>query len=213
MPDVQTVPALPWPTGDGGGIIKLSRRVTEQDLIDGILKITLDNAGREYNASIVRYQDNTLRVVADNDVFTIDPIPQTSDTLTLTRIAGEAAQAYSLINVELATERLAEIFKNYDLTEKPQVGDTASILYIKINKQMMAGDGVSFNLSGSKFQKLVLQADATPPPSGAQFSIRLYDAFTPLNAVSEGYSGVIRLDARTGAQTLQSPLVTEFGWL
>lgn len=98
---MRTVPALPWPTGDGGGIIKLSRRVTEQDLIDGILKITLDNAGREYNASIVRYQDNTLRVVADNDVFTIDPIPQTSDTLTLTRIAGEAAQAYSLINVEL----------------------------------------------------------------------------------------------------------------
>lgn len=101
MPDVRTVPALPWPTGDGGGTIKLSRRVTEQDLIDGILKITLDNAGREYNASIVRYQDNTLRVVADNDVFTIDPIPQTSDTLTLTRIAGEAAQAYSLISVEL----------------------------------------------------------------------------------------------------------------
>lgn len=100
MPEVQTVPALPWPTGDGGGIIKLSRRVTEQDLIDGILKITLDNAGREYNASIVRYQDNTLRVVADNDVFTIDPIPQTSDTLTLTRIAGEAAQAYSLVSVE-----------------------------------------------------------------------------------------------------------------
>lgn len=94
-------PALPWPTGDTGGTIKLSRRVTEQELIDGILKITLDNAGREYDARIVRYQDNTLRVVADNDVFNIDPIPQSSDTLTLTRIAGEAAQAYSVINVEL----------------------------------------------------------------------------------------------------------------
>ena len=101
MPDVRTVPALPWPTGDGGGTIKLSRVVTEQQLIDGILKITLDNDGREYNASILRDQHDTLRIKADNDVFIISPIPHGSDTLTLTRIDDPTARAYSLINVEL----------------------------------------------------------------------------------------------------------------
>lgn len=101
MPDVRTVPALPWPTGDGGGTIKLSRVVTEQELIDGILKITLDNDGREYNATILRDPNNTLRVKADNDVFIISPIPHGSNTLTLTRIDDPTARAYSLISVEL----------------------------------------------------------------------------------------------------------------
>lgn len=101
MPDVRTVPALPWPTGDGGGTIKLSRRISEDDLLSGAVKFTFDNAGRESVGSVVRDQNNQLIIRVDNDIFIVSPFPYGTDTLTLTRVAGEAAQAYSLINVEL----------------------------------------------------------------------------------------------------------------
>lgn len=201
-------PALPWPTGDGGGIIKLSRRVTEQDLIDGILKITLDNAGREYNASIVRYQDNTLRVVADNDVFTIDPIPQTSDTLTLTRLQDSAAQAYSLVNVELAQKRLAEVFADEDCTQRPQVGIQYDKLYVRVNKPMTDGNTVKFNAEGSMFQKLTLGASSA---FGEGYYIILYAAFYEWN-LEDGYEGVIAVEPNAPL-TIESPLQLDFGWL
>lgn len=102
MPDVQTVPALPWPTGDGGGTIKLSRRISEDEFLAGAVKFTFDNAGRESVGSVVRDQNNQLIIRVDNDIFIVSPFPYGTDTLTLTRSAGEAAQAYSLINVELA---------------------------------------------------------------------------------------------------------------
>lgn len=98
---MRTVPALPWPTGDGGGTIKLSRRISEDDLLAGVLKFTFDNAGRESVGSVVRDQNNQLIIRVDNDIFIVSPFPYGTDTLTLTRVAGEAAQAYSLINVEL----------------------------------------------------------------------------------------------------------------
>lgn len=101
MPAVRTVPALPWPTGDGGGTIKLSRRISEDELLAGVLKFTFDNAGRESVGSVVRDQNNQLIIRVDNDIFIVSPFPYGTDTLTLTRSAGEAAQAYSLINVEL----------------------------------------------------------------------------------------------------------------
>lgn len=101
MPDVRTVPALPWPTGDGGGTIKLSRRISEDEFLAGAVKFTFDNAGRESVGSVVRDQNNQLIIRVDNDIFIVSPFPYGTDTLTLTRSAGEAAQAYSLINVEL----------------------------------------------------------------------------------------------------------------
>lgn len=101
MPDVRTVPALPWPTGDGGGTIKLSRRISEEEFLAGAVKFTFDNAGRESVGSVVRDQNNQLIIRVDNDIFIVSPFPYGTDTLTLTRSAGEAAQAYSLINVEL----------------------------------------------------------------------------------------------------------------
>lgn len=94
-------PALPWPSGDGGGIIKLSRRISEDDLLAGAVKFTFDNAGRESVGSVVRNQNNQLIIRVDNDIFIVSPFPYGTDTLTLTRAAGEAAQAYSLIKVEL----------------------------------------------------------------------------------------------------------------
>lgn len=94
-------PALPWPTGDGGGTIKLSRRISEDDLLAGAVKFTFDNAGRESVGSVVRNQNDQLIIRVDNDIFIVSPFPYGTDTLTLTRSAGQAAQAYSLINVEL----------------------------------------------------------------------------------------------------------------
>lgn len=97
-------PALPWPTGDTGGTIKLSRRISEDELLAGAVKFTFDNDGRVSVGNVVRDQYNQLVIRVDNDIFIVSPFPYGSDTLTLTRFAGQAAQAYSLINVELLHE-------------------------------------------------------------------------------------------------------------
>lgn len=121
MPAVRTVPALPWPTGDGGGTIKLSRRISENELLAGVLKFTFDNAGRESVGSVVRDQNNQLIIRVDNDIFIVSPFPYGTDTLTLTRVAGEAAQAYSLINVELIVP------PEMTFTPEPPVHDNVTI--------------------------------------------------------------------------------------
>lgn len=96
---MQTVPALPWPTGDGGGTIKLSRLVTEEDLLHSILSFELNKNGRPIIARIEKYLDDTIRIMGDEDVFIIDPILRPTNTLTLRRAGGEEAEEYSLVRV------------------------------------------------------------------------------------------------------------------
>lgn len=213
MPAVRTVPALPWPTGDTGGTIRFTHPITEYDLLDGSIRFTLEkNDGRIYNVSASRNQTLGLTIQADNAVFLIEPIGHSTNEITLTRINDQQAFLYSLVNVQIAASRLAEVYKDEECTQKPTEGDILEKVYIKVYKPMMAGEGMSFPYGG-QFQKLLLIADATPPVTGNQFDIRCWEVFVPTEPLSEGYSGVIELTSENGAQTVGSNPNTEWGWI
>lgn len=174
----------------------------------GVLKFTFDNAGRESVGSVVRNQNNQLIIRVDNDIFIVSPFPYGTDTLTLTRSAGEAAQSYSLINVQLRTGYLAQVYTDEECTQRPQVGETYSSFYVKVNKPMMAGDTIYVPSGPPKFSALALYADAEPPAYGWQFYVQVYQSFKSLQ-LEEGYQGVIQCTFSTPA-TVEEPLQVDF---
>lgn len=133
---MQVTPALPWGTTTEGGVIKLKKAVTQQDLLDGVLKWTVtDYHGSDVTGRILRASNNKL-VLADGNgmhMYEISDFSQSTKILELTKLQGSTE---SLLSVEfpavIAPQGDVQVFKDrfgYELAT-----GTLSKVYVRVNK-------------------------------------------------------------------------------
>lgn len=92
---MQVTPALPWGPTTEGGVIKLKKAVTYQDLLDGILRWTLDKNETDEVGQVVAGEvgDRSLYIsnTRGDKVYTIAAFTDPTNRLTLTRHADAPA--------------------------------------------------------------------------------------------------------------------------
>lgn len=99
---MRTSPALPWSAETERGTIRLNKTVSQQDLLDGILKWTVsDYHGTNLQGVIARTSGNKLVLQDGNGqiLYEIADFSQSTNVLELTRDPGSSE---SLISVEFA---------------------------------------------------------------------------------------------------------------
>lgn len=99
---MRTSPALPWSAETERGTIRLNKTVSQQDLLDGILKWTVsDYHGTNLQGVIARTSGNKLVLQDGNGqiLYEIADFSQSTNVLELTRDPGSSE---SLVSVEFA---------------------------------------------------------------------------------------------------------------
>lgn len=141
---MQVTPALPWDTTEGG-IIKLKKAVTYQDLLDGILRWTLDkNAAVEVGQIVAGEVGDRKLYVANtrgDKVYAIAEFTDPTNQLTLTRHADAPADTSlksAVLPAVIAPHGDVQVFKDrfgYELAS-----GTLSKVYVRINTPWVGDD-------------------------------------------------------------------------
>lgn len=142
---MQVTPALPWGTTTEGGVIKLKKAVTYEDILDGILRWTLDkNATNEVGQIVAGEVGDRNLYVANtrgDKVYTIAAFTDPTRQLTLTRHADAPADTSlksAVFPAVIAPQGDVQVFKDrfgYELAT-----GTLSKVYVRINKPWVGDD-------------------------------------------------------------------------
>ena len=142
---MQVTPALPWGTTTEGGVIKLKKAVTYQDLLDGILRWTLDKNETDEVGQVVAGEvgDRNLYVAntRGDKVYTIEAFTDPTTQLSLTRHADAPADTSlksAVFPAVIAPQGDVQIFN--DLFGYELATGTLSKVYVRINKPWVGDD-------------------------------------------------------------------------
>lgn len=164
---MRTSPALPWSADTERGTIRLNKYVSQQDLIDGILKWSVsDYHGTDLPGTIARTSGNKLVLQDANGqlMYEIADFSQSTNVLELTRVQGSSE---SLVSVEfpavIAPQGDVQVFKDrfgYELAT-----GTLSKVYVRINKPWI-GDDSGWNLGTPDMENAAFLANSPTGGSG-----------------------------------------------
>lgn len=162
---MQPRPALPWSADTERGTIRLNKYVSQQDLLDGILKWTVsDYHGTDVPGVIARTSGNKLVLQDGNGqtMYEIADFSYSTNVLELTRVPGSSE---SLINVEfpavIAPQGDVQVFKDrfgYELAT-----GTLSKVYVRINTPWV-GDDSGWGIGAPQIEETCFVA--TSPTGG-----------------------------------------------
>lgn len=168
---MQVTPALPWGTTTEGGVIKLKKAVTYEDLLDGILRWTLDKNGTDEVGQIVAGEvgDRNLYVAntRGDKVYTIAAFTDPTTQLSLTRHADAPADTSlksAVFPAVIAPQGDVQVFKDrfgYELAT-----GTLSKVYVRINKPWV-GDDSGWGIGNPDIENAAFTALSPTNGSGA----------------------------------------------
>lgn len=173
---MQVTPALPWGTTTEGGVIKLKKAVTYQDLLDGILRWTLDKNETDEVGHIVAGEVGDRKLYLSNTrgdkVYTIAAFTDPTRQLTLTRHADAPADTSlksAVFPAVIAPQGDVQVFKDrfgYELAT-----GTLSKVYVRINKPWV-GDNSGWVIGNPSMENAAFSAiSPTDVPGTYNFSL------------------------------------------
>ena len=177
-------PALPWGAATERGVIRLNKYVSQQDLLDGILKWTVSDQGSDYSAEIIRDSDNKLVLEDGNGqlMYEIADFDNLTKVLELTRVPDSSE---SLLSVEfpavIAPQGDVQVFADrfgYKLAT-----GTLSKVYVRVNKPWVGEDSGWTVGPGPSDEGKTFQAEA--PNYGINLWID-WNSISQLTPYSEG---------------------------
>lgn len=187
---MQVTPALPWGTTTEGGVIKLKKAVTYEDILDGILRWTLDKNGTDEVGQIVAGEvgDRNLYVAntRGDKVYTIAAFTNPTRQLTLTRHADAPADT-SLKSAEfpavIAPLGDFQIFK--DRFGYEYATGRLSTVYARVNNPWVNPFSIG---NGSVWQNSIAATAPIPQTPNNKYSLSIWVDFTSeeFNSIEAG---------------------------
>lgn len=202
---MRTSPALPWSADTERGTIRLNKYVSQQDLLDGVLKWSVsDYHGTDVQGTIARTSGDKLVLQDGNGqlMYEFANFDYQTNVLELTRLQGSSE---SLVGVEfpavIAPQGDVQVFKDrfgYELAT-----GTLSKVYVRINKPWV-GDDSGWGLGGPDYEFAAFTA-VSPTNGSGTYGFSLWvdwvpaERSTPYEAgqmveVSYGAGGSLNLD-------------------
>lgn len=185
---MQVTPALPWGTTTEGGVIKLKKAVTRQDLLDGILRWTLDKNATDEVGQIVAGELGDRKLYVANTrgdkVYTIAAFTDPTTKLTLTRHTDAPADTSlksAVFPAVIAPQGDVQIFK--DRFGYEYASGVVSKLYARVNNPWVGLNSgwavLNPSDEGSNFSAIGPELEGEPYGMEVYLSFATNDQITP----------------------------------
>lgn len=187
---MQVTPALPWGTTTEGGVIKLKKAVTYNDLRDGILRWTLDKNDTDEVGQIVAGEVGDRKLYVANSrgdkVYTIAAFTDPTNQLTLTRHADAPADTSlksAVFPAVIAPLGDIQLFK--DRFGYEYANGSLSTVYARVNNPWESPFSIG---NGSVWQNSMSATAPTAQSPNNKYSLSIWVDFTSeeFNSIQAG---------------------------
>lgn len=195
----------------GSETIKFKRKVTFADLVGGLLRITVQPSASGSSPVVLTTREGSSYLYLDDgtnsiEVATIERFDGERSDVTIVFTSQAASAGYRIIDIKFRVYQF-EIFSDEQCTQRPEVGQEYTSLYIQVNKEVNINEGAEYGSQSSQFTYLQVYTPTTEDPEEG-YDIFLYIDFQNSNGSNNYQKGVYKADCYTALLINEQPTVS-----